>query len=85
MHILYVQCQTCVYLFGMVDNRSDLLGVTFQGSHNLFRLLVEYHCVLISPTYQTAEIPVSGLHLRGQAFTLLWVISSKSTQFTVNL
>ena len=46
-----------LYLFGMVDDRGDFLSVTFQGSHNLLRFLMEHYCILISPTYQIiAEI-----------------------------
>ena len=47
LHIMHLKDMN---LFGMVDDRCDLLSVTFQGSHNLFRLLVEHYCILISST-----------------------------------
>ena len=43
--------QVC-YLGGVVDDRGDLLGVTLEGGNDLLLLLIKYHHILISPTWQ---------------------------------
>ncbi len=45
----------------MVDDSRNFLGMAFENGHNLFCVLLKYHCILIGPAYTEVKNAQSAL------------------------